>query len=146
MAKLAVSRQSGNAVSKPEVQSAIKTAVSDLKDAFETRSSSRGLTNAQTAIANTLQLAIDSGWVKSGTAKDLITTFLTDSKKGSLPETVETLKAEIKGNRGSGGGGGVRYGGRTTTTRYTGRRGRTTTTVTPAPTPAPTRRRGGSGT
>jgi hypothetical protein len=85
LAKLAVSRQSGNAVSKPEVQSAIKTAVSDLKDAFETRSSSRGLTNAQTAIANTLQLAIDSGWVKSGTAKDLITTFLTDSKKAASP-------------------------------------------------------------
>lgn len=85
MAKLAVSRQSGNAVSKPGVQSAIKTAVSDFKDAFETRSSSRGLTNAQTAIANTLQLAIDSGWVKSGTAEDLITTFLTDSKKAASP-------------------------------------------------------------
>ena len=75
---------------------------------------------------------------QGGSAKDLITTFLTDTKKGSLSDTVETLKAEIKSNRGSGGGG-VRYGGRTTTTRYTGRR------TTPAPTPAPVRR-GGSGT
>lgn len=130
LGKLAVSQQSGNTVSKPEVAAAIKSAVADLKDKFESRTSSAGLTQGQTAIANTLQLAVDSGWVKAGTSKDLIAGFLTGTKAGSLSATVEDLKTEIKSNRGTGGGG--------TTVRYSGRR----TTPSPAPAPAPRRRVG----
>lgn len=129
LGKLAVSQASGKTVSKAEVQSAIKQAKTDLKDAFESRSSSAGLTKAQTAIANTLQLAVDSGWVKAGTSKDLIAEFIGGDKAGSLADDVEHLKLEIKSNRGSSGG--------RTSGGYSGRR----SSSTPAPAPSRTRSR-----
>ncbi len=126
LGKLAISQQSGKTISKAEVQSAIKSAVADLKDAFDTRSSTAGLTKAQTAIANTLQLAVDSGWVKAGTAKDLISAFVNDAGKGSLSATVDDLKAQIKDNRGTSSGRTSYSGRRSTTVSYSGRRSSST--------------------
>jgi hypothetical protein len=116
LAKLAVDRQSAKTVSQAEVKKAIAGAVSDLKDDFSWRDSSRGLTRAARAITNTLQLAIDSGWVRGNTAKDLIKAFVEGEGGKSLDSVLDDIKADIKDNRDSsvgygGGSSSVSYGG-----------------------------------
>jgi hypothetical protein len=117
LARLAVNQQSGATVSKAEVTSAIQSATSDLKDEFAWSDSSRGLTKASRAIANTLELAIDSGWVRGGSAKDLINAFLDGDGEGSMTDVTNDIKNEVRKNRGSGG---ASYGGRSSGSSYGG--------------------------
>jgi hypothetical protein len=112
LARLAVNQQSGATISKAEVSSAIESAKSDLQDEFAWSNSSRGLTAATRAIANTLELAVKSGWVRGGSAKDLIEAFVGGENDGSLADLTKDIKNEIRSNRrGSGGYGGRVSGG-----------------------------------
>lgn len=103
--RLAKSRMSGGVVSKTELNTALGSVRTGLKDEFSGASSVRGLAKAQTAIANTLKLAVDSGWVGKGATKAAVTEFLTGRGKTSLATTIATVKEDIK----SSGGGSVGY-------------------------------------
>lgn len=118
LARLAVDRQSGNTVSKKEVTEAINSAVKDLKDHFEGDTSTRGLSKMTRAVANTLELAVSSGWVKSGAAKDAIETFLSGTGKGSLDKVSDDIKAEVRENARSDSS--VSYGGYSSSVSYGG--------------------------
>ena len=111
LARLAVSQQSGATVSKAEVKSAIGSAVQDMKDEFQWRDSSSGLKPVSDAIANTLELAIASGWVRGGAAKELISAFINGSQAGNIDEVVSEIRAEVRENNPTSGGGSVSYGG-----------------------------------
>jgi hypothetical protein len=116
LARLAVDTQSGGTVSKAEVKKAIDGAVRELKDEFAWRDSSRGITRARDAIANTFQFAIDKGFVRGGSAKDMIEAFLDGSGKTNLAEVKKDIESEIRSNRSSGGG----YGGSSSSVSYGG--------------------------
>jgi hypothetical protein len=132
LTKLAVSQKSSNTISKAEAQNAVSAARTALKDEFAGATSSSGMARAEKAITNTLKLAIESGWVKSGASKEVITAFLEGTGKGSLSATVADIKADIK----AGAKPATRYGGRTSTVTYSGGGRRTTPART---TPAPAR-------
>jgi hypothetical protein len=116
LSRLAVNAQTGNTVSKAELQSAIKDVRADLKDQFSYSDSTRGLTRMKDAVANTLELAIKSGWVRSGSAQSVIKEFLEGSGKGSLEQLAKDIKAEVKANSG----GSVGYGGSSSSVSYSG--------------------------
>lgn len=126
LARLAVDTKSGGTVSKAEVGAAIKSAVAELKDEFGSRDSSRGLTRARDAIANTFQFALDKGFVRNGSAKDMIEAFLDGSGKTNLADLKKEIESDIRSNRPSGGS----YGGSRSSVSYGGG-GRRTTTRTP---------------
>ena len=116
LARLAVNQQSGATVSKAEVKTAINGAVQDLKDEFSWRDSSRGLKRASDAVANTLELAISSGWVRGGSAKELIAAFIDGSNAGNMDDVLSEIRSDVRENSSSssgygGGGGSVSYGG-----------------------------------
>lgn len=121
LARLAVDRASGKTVSKAEVQKAISSAVADLKDHFEGETSVRGLTKMTRAVQNTLELAVQSGWVKGGTARAAIESFLDGSGKNSLDKVESDIRAEVKANAKSDTSYG--YGGYTSTVTYSPRGG-----------------------
>jgi murein L,D-transpeptidase YcbB/YkuD len=124
--RLAKSKMSPSGVSLAEAQKHVASARRDLKDEFSGASSVRGLAQAQTAIENTLKLALSSGWVNKGDAKKVINAFLTASNKTGLEATVTKLREEIRGTSSGSVGYGSRpsrpsrpssggYGGRRTT-------------------------------
>lgn len=117
LARLAVNGQSGGTVSQAEVKTAIKAATADLKDEFASGSSTRGLARASDAVANTLELAVKSGWVKGGSAQSLIREYLDGAGKGSLSDVMKDIRADVRDNRG---GGSVGYGGRSSSVSYSG--------------------------
>jgi hypothetical protein len=116
LSKLAVSQKSNNNINQTEVKSAVAAARSALKDEFSGATSSAGMARAEKAITNTLKLAIESGWVKSGASKEIISAFLEGTGKGSLSATVADIKADIK----SAAKPSTNYGGRTSTVTYSG--------------------------
>lgn len=129
--RLAKSKMSPTGISVAEAQKHVASARRDLKDEFAGASSVRGLAQAQTAIENTLKLALSSGWVNKGEAKKVLNTFLSASAKDGLSATVTKLKEDIKGSSGGRVGYGSRpaptrtrggYGTRRTTTSYGSRR------------------------
>jgi hypothetical protein len=67
---------SGNTVSEKEVRDILKKTVSEYKDEFRYTRSKRGLEGMATAIANTLEDAVNFGWVKGAGAKAAINAFL----------------------------------------------------------------------
>jgi len=117
LARLAVNQQSGATVSKAEVKSAINSAVQDLKDDFSWRDSSSGLKRSADAVANTLELAVNSGWVRGGSAKELIAAFVDGSGEGDLADVMSDIRAETRENNsvnsgyGGGGSSSVSYSG-----------------------------------
>ncbi|TNE45777.1 MAG: hypothetical protein EP343_25545 [Deltaproteobacteria bacterium] len=93
LGQLALKQQSGNTISKKEVQDVIADLKSDLQDEFSY--SSRGLANAERAIGNTFKLALESGWVRGDSAARLIEEFVgTDDKAGSLDDLVTEIRAD----------------------------------------------------
>lgn len=109
LARLA--QASDHGVSKAEVQSAIKSTRSELKDQFDT--STRGLDRAAKAVSNTLELAIKSGWINSGASTKVVDAFLKGSSDGSLKDTLGDIRDAVKQSRT----GGTSYGGSTRSTR-----------------------------
>lgn len=116
LSKLAVSQKSNNNINQTEAKNAVSAARTALKDEFAGATSSAGMARAEKAIANTLKLAIESGWVKSGASKEILNAFLEGTGKGSLSATVADIKADIK----KSSRGGTNYGGRTSTVTYSG--------------------------
>ncbi|MEW5855390.1 MAG: hypothetical protein AB2A00_41835 [Myxococcota bacterium] len=110
LAKLALDRASGGSISKAEVDKTLKSVRKELKDEFE--SSTRGLDRASTAVANTLELAVKSGWIKGGASQDAVKEFLKGDDAGSLKATVADIRADVKSTR-SGGSSYGGYSGRT---------------------------------
>ncbi|MFH1810332.1 MAG: hypothetical protein ABIJ09_16420 [Pseudomonadota bacterium] len=97
LARLAVDKQSGSTVSKAEAEKAIKSITTELKDDFET--STRGLARAEQAVTNTLSLALTSGWLRSGSAANVIKAFLDGTGKGSLSEAVKNVRDSVRTSR-----------------------------------------------
>jgi hypothetical protein len=112
--RLAKSKMSPTGITPAEAQKHVAATRRDLKDEFS--SSTRGLAQAQTAVENTLRLALDSGWVNRGDAKRAIETFLSASAKDGLKATVDKIKDSLKGSTG----GRVGYSSRPTPTRTRG--------------------------
>ena len=104
--RLAKSKMSPTGVTLAEAQKHIAAVRRELKDEFS--SSSRGLTAAQLAVENTLKLALSSGWVKAGSAKTAINTFLAAGSKNGLDATVAKIREDLKG----ASTGSVGYGSR----------------------------------
>jgi hypothetical protein len=106
LARLAVDRQSGSTISKAEADKAIASVKAELKDDFET--STRGLGRAEKAISNTLALALKSGWLRAGSAAEVLKAFVDGDGKGSLSATVKDVRDSVKSSRPSRG---TSYGG-----------------------------------
>lgn len=106
LARLAVDKQSGATISKAEASKAIASVKAELKDDFET--STRGLARAEQAISNTLTLALKSGWLRAGSAADVLKAFVDGEGKGSLSATVKDVRESVKTSRPSRG---TSYGG-----------------------------------
>lgn len=99
LGQLALKQQSGNTISKTEAQSILSSIQTELKDEFS--HSTRGLANASRAIENTLQLALDSGWVKTEAASTLIESFLDGKGEKNLDALVKEVRAEVRPARTS---------------------------------------------
>lgn len=112
LARLATDRSSGGSVSTAELQKTLKSVRTELKDQFDT--STRGLDRAALAVSNTLELAIDSGWIKAGSTQKAVEAFLEGPAKGSMKETLAAIREDVKNSRTGGttyGGGGRVSGG-----------------------------------
>lgn len=80
-----------NSISKTEMSNILKSVRTDLKDTFD--GSRKGLSGAQTAITNTLKLALSSGWVAAGSAKEILAEFLSSNgPKGSLAGIISDIQ------------------------------------------------------
>lgn len=93
LGQLALRQQSGNTISKKEVQDVISDLKSELQDEFSY--SSRGLARAERAIGNTFKLALESGWVRGESASRLIEEFVgAGDESGSLDDLVSEIRAD----------------------------------------------------
>ena len=95
LARLAVARGSGSSITKTELNSAIRATKSEMRSDFS--GSSSGLERAAKAVANTLELAVKSGWVKSGATADAIDAFT----KGTDPKGLKALVIKIRADVGT---------------------------------------------
>ncbi len=125
LGKLALASQSGGTVSKAEVNKIIKSTVQDLKDDFQYSSSTRGLTRSADAIRNTLELAVNKGFIRGNSAQDIVEAFLTGTDKGTLDDALDEIRADVRSSRSSrvgysGGGGRSRRSYTPRTSRYAG--------------------------
>jgi hypothetical protein len=94
LARLAVARGSGASITKTELNSAIRATKSDMRSDFS--SSASGLDRAAKAVANTLELAVKSGWVKSGATADAIDAFIKGADKDGLKALVKDIRADVR--------------------------------------------------
>lgn len=94
LARLAVARGSGASITKTELQSAIKSAKSEMRSDFS--SSAAGLDKAAKAVANTLELAVKSGWIKSGATIDAVDAFVKGTEASGLKALVKEIRADVR--------------------------------------------------
>ena len=94
LARLAVARGSGASITKTELNSAIKSTKSEMRADFS--SSTAGLDKAAKAVANTLELAVKSGWFKSGATADAIDAFVSGSDTAGLKALVKQIRADVQ--------------------------------------------------
>lgn len=111
LSRLAVDQTSGSSISKKELQKQFKKIKSELKDEY--LYSTRGLSRAERAIANTFSLAVKSGWLRAGASVKLVNEFLKGSDDDGLKHIVDDVKEHVKSHRTSSRGSG--YGGYTRT-------------------------------
>lgn len=94
LARLAVARGSGGSITKTELTSAITKTKSEMRSDFS--SSTSGLDKASKAVANTLELAVKSGWIKSGATVDAIEAFVKGSDAKGLKALVADIRADVR--------------------------------------------------
>ena len=93
LARLAVARGSGASITKTELNSAIRATKSEMRSDFS--SSATGIDRAAKAVANTLELAVKSGWVKSGATADAIEAFVKGSETTGLKALVKDIRKDV---------------------------------------------------
>ena len=117
----AANSKSGTTISKKEAGEIIKKTVDEFKSSWDGAESTRGLTRQGDAIRNTLNFALQKGFVRGGAAQDIIEAFIEGDKDGSLNDVMDDIRADARRERdnnvGYSGGGRSTYRRRTYTRR-----------------------------
>jgi len=92
--ELAYRQQSGNTISKNEVKTILDDVKTELRDEFS--HSASGLANAGRGITNSLQMALESGWVRGESAAQMIEEFIGGEGCDSLDGLMKDIRKEAR--------------------------------------------------
>ena len=96
LTRLATRQASGKTVSKAEVKSEIAMVKADLAKHYKFTTSKSAFDRAGTAIANTFALAIESGWVRAASTRDVIDAFIGGDSDSDLTGVLSEIRTEAK--------------------------------------------------